>query len=267
MALDRLRRFRAISFSHRHFPQLSSKFAENLSRHQLSQLRLRVCQIDNLEKRTSTGLTCLKFHLSLSMGANHTLPAKLARRMLLDFLRCAATELHYFDFGLLPHGREADMTTNDVTTNEETTEPKMPSQVIVKRLAAAEGYLELGLPSYALVELSRVNDAGAFAPIAELFRGEALQAQEKYADAIEPLNRAAHMFPAPYNQRALLALSNCYRKDGQIALADETAAAVEMPPDVPKDAKLVIASIFHITKNPNRRSAVVQEEQELEEEQ
>jgi tetratricopeptide (TPR) repeat protein len=101
--------------------------------------------------------------------------------------------------------------------------------------------------------LNSVADAGPFAPIAELFRGEALQAQEKYSDAIEPLNRAAHMFPAPFNQRALLALSNCYRQDGQIQLADETAAAVEMPPDVPVGTKLIIAPIFHITKNAGRR--------------
>ena len=151
------------------------------------------------------------------------------------------------------------MTTEDMTPEKDTTtSSQMTPQTVVRRLAAAEGYLELGLPSYALVELNSVADAGPFAPIAELFRGEALQAQEKYADAIEPLNRAAHMFPAPFNQRALLALSNCYRKDGQIQLADETAAAVEMPDDVPPDAKLVIAPIFHITKQAGRRSSELQ---------
>ena len=140
-----------------------------------------------------------------------------------------------------------------MTAEDETTETGMDAQIVVRRLAAAEGYLELGMPNYALVELSRVSDPGPFAPIAELFRGEALQAQEKYADAIEPLNRAAQLFPAPFNQRALLALSNCYRQDGQIQLADETAAAFEMPPDVPAGTKLIIAPIFHITKNAGRR--------------
>lgn len=129
----------------------------------------------------------------------------------------------------------------------------MNPQMVVRRLAAAEGYLELGLPTYALTELNSVADPGPFAPIAELFRGEALQAQEKYADAIEPLNRAAQMFPAPFNQRALLALSNCYRHDGQIQLAEETAAAVDMPPDVPVGAKLIIAPIFHIAKSAGGR--------------
>ena len=129
----------------------------------------------------------------------------------------------------------------------------MNPQVVVRRLAAAEGYLELGLPGYALTELNTVADAGPFAPIAELFRGEALQAQEKYADAIAPLNRAAQMFPAPFNQRALLALSNCYRHDGQNQLADETAAAVQMPADVPAGSKLIIAPIFHVAKSAGRR--------------
>ena len=61
------------------------------------------------------------------------------------------------------------------------------------------------------------------------------------------------MFPAPFNQRALLALSNCYRHDGQIQLADETVAAVEMPDDVPPGANLVIAPIFHVAKSAGRR--------------
>lgn len=140
-----------------------------------------------------------------------------------------------------------------MTTEDAGTGKVMNPQLVVRRLAAAEGYLELGLPTYALAELNSVADPGPFAPIAELFRGEALQAQEKYADAIEPLNRAAQMFPAPFNQRALLALSNCYRHDGQIQLADETAASLEMPDDVPVGAKLVIAPIFHIAKSAGGR--------------
>ena len=140
-----------------------------------------------------------------------------------------------------------------MTTEEVTTESTINPQSVVRRLAAAEGYLELGMPGYALAELNTVADAGPFAPIAELFRGEALQAQEKYADAIEPLNRAARMFPAPFNQRALLALSNCYRQDGQTQLADETAASVEMPDDLPQGAKLIIAPIFHISKSAGGR--------------
>ncbi|HEY0980620.1 MULTISPECIES: tetratricopeptide repeat protein [unclassified Schlesneria] len=142
-----------------------------------------------------------------------------------------------------------------MTTEDAGTVNSLSPQIVVRRLAAAEGYLELGLPNYALAELNTVTDPGPFAPIAELFRGEALQAQEKYADAIEPLNRAAQMFPSPFNQRALLALSNCYRHDGQIQLADETAAALDMPDDVPVGAKLIIAPIFHVSKSSGRRTS------------
>ena len=73
--------------------------------------------------------------------------------------------------------------TNDTTD----TTPFNPLRV-VKRLAAAEGYLEIGLPTYAIAELNRVSEAGPFEPIVQLFRGEALQAQQKFADAIAPLN-------------------------------------------------------------------------------
>lgn len=140
-----------------------------------------------------------------------------------------------------------------MTTEDAGSKTVLNPQQVVRRLAAAEGYLELGLPSYALAELGTVADPGPFAPIAELFRGEALQAQEKYADAIEPLHRAAQMFPSPFNQRALLALSNCYRHDGQTQLADETAAALDMPEDVAVGTKLIIAPIFHISKSAGRR--------------
>jgi predicted Zn-dependent protease len=113
-------------------------------------------------------------------------------------------------------------------------------QRVVKRLAAAEGYLEIGLPTYAIAELNRVADAGPFEPIVQLFRGEALQAQEKFEDAIGPLNRAAEMFPAPFNQRALMALSNCYRHQGQDRLADEAVAAA-LPSDAPPGMTLQVA--------------------------
>ena len=149
-------------------------------------------------------------------------------------------------------------TENDNTGTDENgvteTIPFNP-QHVVRRLAAAEGYLEIGLPTYALSELNRVREAGPFEPIVQLFRGEALQAQEKFADAIAPLNRAAEMFPAPFNQRALVALSNCYRHEGQDRLADEAIAAA-----VPSDAKpgtkiqAVIAPIFLIKSPEQGRS-------------
>lgn len=59
------------------------------------------------------------------------------------------------------------------------------------------------------------------------FRGE-LQAQEKYAEVIQPLNVVAQNVSKPFNQRAFMALSNCYRHEGQDQLADEAAAAARL---------------------------------------
>lgn len=140
-----------------------------------------------------------------------------------------------------------------MTSNLEKSPDKLFNpQLIVRRLAAAEGYLELQMPTYALDELDHVPDAGPFEPIAQLFRGEALQAQQKYAEAIQPLNLAAQMFPKPFNQRAFMSLSNCYRQEGQDELADEAAAAAAPPEPnagpatIPTALELVFMPIFQV---------------------
>lgn len=138
-----------------------------------------------------------------------------------------------------------------MTNHLEETQSTFDAQKVVRHLAAAEGYLELQMPTYALAELERVPEAGPFEPIAQLFRGEALQAQEKYAEAIQPLNAAAHQFPKPFNQRAFMALSNCYRHEGQDQLADEAAAAA-VPPETeagPTAMEMLIMPIFQVKAN------------------
>lgn len=120
---------------------------------------------------------------------------------------------------------------------------------IVRRLAAAEGYLQLDLPRYALVELDAVKDAGPLEAIAQLFRGEALQAQAQFADAIGPLRKAAELFPAPFNQRALMDLSLCYREQGEVELADQAQADADPPlgPDgKPVEIRLMVLPIFEV---------------------
>ena len=122
------------------------------------------------------------------------------------------------------------------------------SQRIVKRLAAAEGYLELGLASYALDELNRVAEAGPFEAISQLLRGEALQAEQRFSEAIPAFNRAAELVPSPFNQRALLGLSRCYRASGQDDLAAEAEKAA-LPKDLPEGAtsvQIVITPIFQV---------------------
>jgi tetratricopeptide (TPR) repeat protein len=128
------------------------------------------------------------------------------------------------------------------------------AQKVVKRLAAAEGYLELTLPAQALGELEGIETDGPFEAIAQLFRGEALQAVSRFEEAIPAFNRAAELFPAPFNQRALLGLSRCYRERGETALADEAEAAAT-PPDLPPGTRLQLAilPIFQIEDNSSRR--------------
>jgi tetratricopeptide (TPR) repeat protein len=125
---------------------------------------------------------------------------------------------------------------------------------VVRRLAAAEGFLELGMAPYALGELSRIPDAGPFEGIAKLLAGEALQAEHRFDEAISALNRAAELFPQPFNQRAWWGLSQCYRQQGQLDLAEQ-AEANATPPDLPPGTKLQVAfiSIFQVEDKPQPR--------------
>jgi|UniRef100_A0A7C4QH68 tetratricopeptide (TPR) repeat protein len=128
------------------------------------------------------------------------------------------------------------------------------AQKTVKRLAAAEGYLELAMPTEALKVLEGLQTEGPFEAIAQLFRGEALHAIRRFEEAIPAFNRAAELFPAPFNQRALLGLSDCYRQQGQEELAKQAAAAAT-PPDAPPGTtlQLLIVPIFQIDQGSQRR--------------
>jgi len=92
---------------------------------------------------------------------------------------------------------------------------------IMRRLTAAEGYLELGMPAYALEELESIEDAGAFQAVVDLMKGEALKSQERFSDAIMALRRAVQTMPPPHNQRVLRTLNECLQL-GEVEEADET---------------------------------------------
>ena len=96
------------------------------------------------------------------------------------------------------------------------------SPQIMRRLTAAEGYLELGMPAYALDELESVNDAGPFQAVVDFMKGEALKSQERYSDAITALRRAVQTMPPPHNQRVLNTLNECLQLD-EIEETDETS--------------------------------------------
>lgn len=133
------------------------------------------------------------------------------------------------------------------------------SQRVVKRLAAAEGYLELEMPQAALGELDRITETGPFDAIACLLRGEALAALKDFQTAIDPLVKAAEMFPSPMNKRAWAALAACYEATGQTdqAAVANTALQQETPatgaPGVV--VQVVIQPIFTaVLDNQTRRS-------------
>ncbi|MFH5804055.1 hypothetical protein [Alienimonas sp. DA493] len=96
------------------------------------------------------------------------------------------------------------------------------SSKTVRRLMAADGYLQLGLPGSALAELKKVEHAGPLESARDYLIGQALMADDRHEDALEPLTRAAETIPAPWNRAAYESLSECFRATGQDALADVT---------------------------------------------
>lgn len=95
----------------------------------------------------------------------------------------------------------------------------------LKRLAAAEGYLQLGMAQHALDELDAVEDSRSCEAPLQFLKGEALRCQKRYDEAVSSLQRAAMLFPAPFNQQAWLALAECFQATGRDALARAAAQA------------------------------------------
>ena len=92
----------------------------------------------------------------------------------------------------------------------------------VRQLMAADGYLQLGLPAAALAELDGVDRCGPLASARDYLVGQALMADDRHEDALEPLRRAAEAIPAPWNRAAYESLSECFRATGQETLAEVT---------------------------------------------
>jgi len=99
---------------------------------------------------------------------------------------------------------------------------------LIRRLTAAEGYLELDLPDYALEELERIDDPGPYTGVVDWLTGEAFREKQDYNAAIERLQRAVRDIPVPHNRAAVNSLTACLRNTGRDDLADaiEKYAAV-----------------------------------------
>jgi len=84
-------------------------------------------------------------------------------------------------------------------------------------LQEAEGYLELGMPRYALKSLSRLGPTAEFGCQALYLWGDALQALGRYDEALKPLRRASKI--APDDIYVWVAMGWCYKRTGRIDLA------------------------------------------------
>jgi len=108
---------------------------------------------------------------------------------------------------------------------------------IIKRMAEATGYLELGMAQHAWDCLDGLIDLGPLEAEVELLRGEALRAQERYRDAAVSFKNAARKASSPHNRTAWLALSACYRQAGDTQRAIHSLArarGASLPPAKPK---------------------------------
>ena len=111
--------------------------------------------------------------------------------------------------------------------------PERATYKTIRRLTAAEGYLELGLPERAIRELEEIEHSGALEAARQLLTGEALKAQERFHDAVEPLQRAVELLPRLHRKRAQLSLSECCHKIGRPELGEEVeekSGPVDTPP-------------------------------------
>jgi Flp pilus assembly protein TadD len=115
---------------------------------------------------------------------------------------------------------------------------------VIRRISAAEGFLDLDMPERAMRELDAITEPGPYEPTVEYMKGEALIAQRRFSEAIAPLKRAVQLIPPPHNREAWKSLGECYRLRGDEELADviELFTDQDVPADVPN-----ILQILNIT--------------------
>ena len=94
----------------------------------------------------------------------------------------------------------------------------------MKRLASAQGYLELRMPGQALESLQGIGEPGPLRGAVEMLRGKAFWLQHRYDDAAQSLRVAAQSIDAPHDRPAWMALSIYYRNQGEPGKAMDSLA-------------------------------------------
>jgi len=105
-------------------------------------------------------------------------------------------------------------------TNEEPFMALSENERRRRHLRAAEGYVSLELPDFALRELRRVKDPGPLAAAYYTLLGEALRQKEQYDEALEAYERADQL--KPHDLTVGVGKAWCYKRTGQLHLAIRT---------------------------------------------
>lgn len=114
--------------------------------------------------------------------------------------------------------------TNCWNSQEVSTMDKQQFMRLGNQINEASGYLELGLPQRTLECLDRIENPGPLEGPAQYLRGAALNALERYSEAIVSLQAAAQLVPTEAAKHIWLTVSECYRHAGRSDLAIQSLA-------------------------------------------
>jgi tetratricopeptide (TPR) repeat protein len=131
-----------------------------------------------------------------------------------------------------------------MTRHNEFHRPADTGTKAARRLQAAEGYLQLGLPDYALDELSRVEAGGPLEAMREGLTGEALKAARRFDEAILHLRQAIELIPGPLSCPVWISLSECYAAAGDKESSNACLAAAERVVENGKQVEQQLAKLI-----------------------
>ena len=102
-------------------------------------------------------------------------------------------------------------------------------KAIRRHIAAAQGYLELDMPTHALAELELIGQTECYRAARSFLEGEAQRVLGHYELAVKPLRRATELLPIDhiFAQQAWISLSECFRETGQTELAQVAELAAQ----------------------------------------
>ena len=123
--------------------------------------------------------------------------------------------------------------------------PRFPQRTL-RRLASAEGYLELGMPEHALRELDKIEQPGQLAAACDFLAGQAWMELECYARAAERLQRAAETFPVLQSQYAWELLSECFTQCGADDLAEVAEVAATTVDEIRTRVQNELGAFQHV---------------------